>query len=179
MLDRALAFLIHYKRTHDGNAPSWSELAEHLGCSTAKAGGLLYDLERTGAIRLRGNGQLANRAIEIVGGRWMPPEYPQDVDGRDVEVLRAIVAHKLAHDGVSPTQAAIAETVGAWDDLAYSSRIWNVQRHIESLEKAGYVRTGEGRRDLEVVGGRWTFNAAANRRSRERSRLERIRDREL
>jgi len=64
------AFIVQYKRAHDGLAPGLREIALgcHLSESTVKYH--LFMLERERRIRVRGR-----RGIEVVGGEWDLPGY--------------------------------------------------------------------------------------------------------
>lgn len=66
-LVRILKFITEYKEGHDGNSPSYREIADDCGVpnvSTVKY--YLTRLERQGKIR-RPPGA---RSIEVVGGEW-------------------------------------------------------------------------------------------------------------
>jgi len=69
MHDMVLAFVVSYKRTHDGNSPSWAEIAEGVGTTYTTAGKALKELQVLGALRLTGNA-MSKRRIEVVGGQW-------------------------------------------------------------------------------------------------------------
>ena len=67
-----MRFIIRYKRQHDGNSPTVREIQDACGVSsTSMVAYYLGKLEDVGLIR-RGHG-FESRAIEVVGGRWMPP----------------------------------------------------------------------------------------------------------
>jgi len=69
MHERVLWFVVNYKRAHDGNSPSWAEIARGVGTSDTTAGKTLHDLQVMGALRLTGE-KLTMRNIEVVGGQW-------------------------------------------------------------------------------------------------------------
>lgn len=69
-------------------------------------------------------------------------------------VLTAIIHYKLKNDGNTPTVRWLADKCG----IASTSI---VQRFIQELVDDGKLRRGEGKRDLKVVGGRWSLGGAA------------------
>jgi hypothetical protein len=64
---KVLDFIVEYKMSHDGYAPSYQEIANHFGCSTTNAWNHLARLKRMGAIRFD------DQHRYYVGGAWMPP----------------------------------------------------------------------------------------------------------
>lgn len=72
--DKLFAYIVRYKAAHDGNSPTMREIvgAGVAGASTSVASYTLHALEQQGRIRLSGTTQA--RSIEVVGGRWLPPE---------------------------------------------------------------------------------------------------------
>lgn len=76
-------YICQHKAAHDGNSPTLREITVGSGLaptSTATAAGHLRRLERAGLIRRSRGGA---RGIEVVGGKWTPP------DGETVEVTSA------------------------------------------------------------------------------------------
>lgn len=68
--EEILAFIIRYKREHDGNSPSMREIMRNCNISSnAVAFNVLRRLEREGRIRLEHRCGVA-RSIAIPGGRW-------------------------------------------------------------------------------------------------------------
>lgn len=70
MVDKVFMYLIEYKRTHDGCAPSTREIAE--ACSISTTSMVRYYLKllvKDGRIRIAGSFK-ASRTIEVVGGSW-------------------------------------------------------------------------------------------------------------
>ena len=64
--------IVEYKRTHDGNSPSFRDIMRECGISsTSYMQWLLRRMDRNGLIRLH---EGIRRGVEIVGGRWVPPE---------------------------------------------------------------------------------------------------------
>lgn len=85
MHDRVFTFIVTYKRTHDGNAPSLYQIARALGIdkSTVK-----YHLDRlvdAGHIRRTGR-----RGIEVIGGEWQltdaAPDAPAGGEPSDADL---------------------------------------------------------------------------------------------
>ncbi len=66
--EHVFAFVVQYKREHDGLSPTISEIADacYLHPSTARYH--LTRLELEGRIRITGR-----RGIEVIGGAWEPP----------------------------------------------------------------------------------------------------------
>ena len=65
-------WIVEYKRTHDGNSPVYREIMHAFEIpTTSYMRWALVQLERRGLIRFRGR---ISRGVEIVGGRWVPPE---------------------------------------------------------------------------------------------------------
>lgn len=68
---KVLAFIVGFKRRHDGLAPTMSEIADACGFSTnSLVSFYLTRLEGQRLIR-RHEGRAAG--IEVVGGRWIAP----------------------------------------------------------------------------------------------------------
>ena len=70
-----LEFLKLYKAKHDGCSPTYQQIAE--GCNLASSSVASYHLKRldaAGLIRL----PEGRNDIEIVGGRWMMADAPND-----------------------------------------------------------------------------------------------------
>jgi SOS-response transcriptional repressor LexA len=64
-------FILRYKQAHDGIAPTLREIGVACGISSTSV--VVYNLDKleaVGKIRLSGR----NRAIEVVGGRWIAPK---------------------------------------------------------------------------------------------------------
>jgi SOS-response transcriptional repressor LexA len=69
---RVLRYIILYKRRHDGVAPTVREIMDACGISsTSVVAYHLKRLEAAGKIICGDFG--SSRAIEVVGGRWVPP----------------------------------------------------------------------------------------------------------
>ena len=68
-------------------------------------------------------------------------------------VLIFLKMYKAKHDGCSPTYAQIAEGCR----LASSSV---ASYHLGKLAGLGLIRMPEGKRDIKIVGGRWTMEQA-------------------
>jgi len=68
--DRIFAFLVRYKKEHDGNSPSVREIAE--GCHIVLSGAHYHLIRLELENRIRISGQ-RSRTIEIVGANWQPP----------------------------------------------------------------------------------------------------------
>jgi len=64
------AFIVNYKRAHDGLSPSIQEIAEGCRLSESTVKYHLLMLERDDRIRIVGR-----RAIEVTGGIWDLPDY--------------------------------------------------------------------------------------------------------
>lgn len=70
VLDKVFMYLVEYKRTHDGCAPSTREIAD--ACSISSTSVVRYYLKllvKDGRIRIAGSFK-ASRTIEIVDGCW-------------------------------------------------------------------------------------------------------------
>ncbi len=65
--ERIYAFLVAYKREHDGNTPTKREIAEGCSLSTSSVNYHLIRLEIANRIHISGEGR---SNIEIVGGAW-------------------------------------------------------------------------------------------------------------
>lgn len=66
----AFRYILTYKRDHDGNSPSYREIAEVIGVRFDRVGMLLDELENAGLIQQRRRGSI-KRSIEVVGGSWV------------------------------------------------------------------------------------------------------------
>lgn len=68
--DAVLEFLRDYKRSDDadGNSPTYQEIAEALGVTTATAYNTVLRLVRKGRVRINKRGKIA------LGGKYIPPE---------------------------------------------------------------------------------------------------------
>ena len=65
-------YIIQHKRPHDGCAPTIRDICEACSISsTSVAAYYLRQLEAAGRIEWQGG---AARTIEVVGGRWQPPQ---------------------------------------------------------------------------------------------------------
>lgn len=72
-LEAILAFIVAYKREHDGNSPTVREITEK--CDISSTSVTAFNLRRLvalGCIRMGGSGVKA-RGIEVVGGKWIAP----------------------------------------------------------------------------------------------------------
>lgn len=68
-----LAFIIRYKRAHDGNSPTYREIMRAVGInSTSVVAYHLDHLEAAGLIE-RPQEVGNSRVIEVVGGQWIHP----------------------------------------------------------------------------------------------------------
>lgn len=68
--EKILAFIIRYKKQHDGNSPTLREIMDACDISsTSVASYALRNLVDEGRIRLSCDG--AARRMEVVGGRWV------------------------------------------------------------------------------------------------------------
>ena len=68
-------YICRHKATHDGNAPTLRQIAAGSGLSitsTATVTHHLRRLENAGLVRLSKKG--GSCGIEVVGGKWTPPE---------------------------------------------------------------------------------------------------------
>ena len=65
--ERIYAFLVAYKREHDGNTPTKREIAEGCCVSTSSVNYHLIRLEIANRIHVSGQGR---SNIEVVGGAW-------------------------------------------------------------------------------------------------------------
>jgi SOS-response transcriptional repressor LexA len=65
-------YIVAYKRVHDGCAPTIRDICDACNISsTSVAAYYLRQLEAAGRIEWQGG---AARTIEVVGGRWQPPQ---------------------------------------------------------------------------------------------------------
>ncbi len=73
---RVLAFIITYKRQHDGCAPMVREIMRGMGFQTPSVVAYYLDLlEQRGKIRRVAGAEKAQPGgIMVVGGLWLPPE---------------------------------------------------------------------------------------------------------
>lgn len=67
--ERVFAFIVAYKRDHDGLAPSVTEIAEACTLHVSTVKYHLLMLHNKGRIRV-----LGRRAIEVIGGVWELPD---------------------------------------------------------------------------------------------------------
>lgn len=67
--DRVFKFIVRYKRTHDGLAPSVKLIAEACDLAISTVQYHLFQLEKEQRIRLIGR-----RGIEVIGGVWDLPD---------------------------------------------------------------------------------------------------------
>jgi len=67
-----LAAVIAHKLAHDGNSPTIRELQAALGLHTTSV--VVYHLTRLHQAGLIRYARGAARAIEVVGGKWLPPQ---------------------------------------------------------------------------------------------------------
>jgi len=72
--DQIFSYIVEYKRNHDGNAPSKSNIARACSVSIPTVVYHLSQLEIERRIRLHGRGP---NNIEIVGGNWWLGEPPE------------------------------------------------------------------------------------------------------
>src|SRR4051812_47626134 len=72
------------------------------------------------------------------------------VTDRDMDVFRAIVEYKTAHDGCAPGYRELMKLA----DMGSTSV---VSHHLGHLEKAGLITRGRGKQQILVSGGRWTL----------------------
>lgn len=72
-LGQVYAYIVSYKMDHDGNSPTIREICTACGfSSTSVAYYNLHKLERAKLIRFRK--AYRARQIDVVGGKWLPPE---------------------------------------------------------------------------------------------------------
>ena len=62
--DDFFAFLVEFKKSHDGNSPKYRDFTREFDCSNSIADYYIKALERAGRIRRTKNG------IEVAGGSW-------------------------------------------------------------------------------------------------------------
>lgn len=76
---RVLAFIVTYKRQHDGCAPMVREIMRGMNFRTPSVVAYYLDLlERRGQIRrVQGEEKAQPGGIMVVGGLWLPPEVQQ------------------------------------------------------------------------------------------------------
>jgi len=68
--DSVLRFITNFKQDNDGVSPSMREISRFIGSAHgATVKHILNVLAKEGKIRISGR----FRSIEVVGGRWMPP----------------------------------------------------------------------------------------------------------
>lgn len=73
-LGQVYAYIVSYKMDHDGNSPTIREISAACGfSSTSVADYNLHKLERAKLIRFRK--AFRARQIDVVGGKWLPPDY--------------------------------------------------------------------------------------------------------
>lgn len=67
--DRVFAFIVQYKRSHDGNSPTIQEICEECGISSKSVcQRILRKLAAHGKLKPHRKGK--PRAVETVGGKW-------------------------------------------------------------------------------------------------------------
>ena len=68
--DALLEFVRDYKQSDeaDGNSPTYEEIANALGVSTATAYTLVLRMIKRGSIRVNNRGKI------VLGGKYLPPE---------------------------------------------------------------------------------------------------------
>lgn len=65
-------YILAYKQSHDGNSPSIREIGQVMGIeSTSMVMYYLRQLEELDLILIE---SARSRAIQVVGGAWIPPE---------------------------------------------------------------------------------------------------------
>jgi SOS-response transcriptional repressor LexA len=70
-----LKFIVQYKKSHDGNSPTYQEMIDALGISSKSVVKyMLVNLQRAGRIRLAFD---TSRSIEVVGGKWIYKKQSQ------------------------------------------------------------------------------------------------------
>ena len=70
--ERVYRYIVAYKRAHDGCAPTVRDICDACTISsTSVAAYYLRQLEAARRIEWQGG---AARTIEVVGGRWQPPQ---------------------------------------------------------------------------------------------------------
>ena len=63
-------FIVKFKREHDGNSPTYRQMASAIGKkSTSYVSFLLEGLRKKGYIK-PATSENENRLVEVVGGRW-------------------------------------------------------------------------------------------------------------
>jgi hypothetical protein len=68
-------YILSFKERHDGVSPSFRDIAENAPgapYSTSYISWSLKNLQKLGAISVLADGK--NRAIQVVGGRWVRPD---------------------------------------------------------------------------------------------------------
>lgn len=65
-------FIVDYKQDHDGNSPTVREIGEMLGIESTSM--VVYYLRQLEELDLILVGSARSRAIQVVGGQWLPPE---------------------------------------------------------------------------------------------------------
>lgn len=72
---QVLSFITGYKIAHDGNSPTIREIQKATGLySPSRVPVFLAWLEEKGKIRNLAERRAAPLRIEVIGGRWVPPE---------------------------------------------------------------------------------------------------------
>lgn len=66
--DAIFEFIRDYKRGEDGNSPTYQEIAEALGVTTATAYNTVLRLVRRGVVKINKRGKIS------IGGTYIPPE---------------------------------------------------------------------------------------------------------
>lgn len=67
--EQIFAFIVNYKREHDGLSPTTREIADACFLHESTARYHLMQLALKGRIRL-----VERRGIEVIGGAWEPPD---------------------------------------------------------------------------------------------------------
>ncbi len=74
--EQVFAFIVQYKREHDGLSPTAREIAEACFMHESTARYHVTQLALHGRIRL-----IERRGIEVVGGAWEPPDSGESKSG--------------------------------------------------------------------------------------------------
>lgn len=77
--EQVFAFIVQYKRDHDGLSPTAREIAEACFMHESTARYHLTQLALEGRIRL-----LERRGIEVIGGAWEPPDSDDPKSGGEM-----------------------------------------------------------------------------------------------
>lgn len=79
----------------------------------------------------------------------IPPEV--ELKPTPAAVYRAILEHKRAHDGNSPSVREISKATGVKSTS-------QVMLELKRLELLGLISVGRGTRNITVSGGQWTMS---------------------